>query len=98
MAQNSIILRASIAFREQLRYTPAGVAVLDFTVDHHSRQMEAGQSRNVVLTLDCVAIGDKAETLNRISPDSALELRGFLGNRSSKSRWVVFHVTEFELK
>lgn len=97
MPHNTVILRASIASKEQLRHTPAGIAVLAFTVAHQSRQTEAGQARDVSLTLDCVAIGDKAQSLDQISPDKMLQLKGFLGNRSSKSRWVVFHVTEFEL-
>ena len=98
MPHNTVILQASIASREQLRYTPAGIAVLAFTVEHHSRQTEAGQVRDVTLTLDCVALGEKAQSLDQISPDRTLELRGFLGNRSNKSRWVVFHVTEFDMK
>jgi len=96
--KNRSVLQASIASKEQLRYTPAGIAVLSFVVEHQSSQTEAGQPRDVTLTLDCVAIGDKAQSLDQMSPDSKLELTGFLGNRSSKSRWVVFHVTEFELK
>jgi len=91
-------LQASIASREPLRYTPAGIAVLSFTVEHRSTQTEAGQTRDVVLMLDCVAIGDNAISLDQTSLGNMLELSGFLGNRSNKSRWVVFHVTEFDLK
>ncbi len=81
-----------------MRFTPAGIAVLSFTVDHRSRQNEAGQPRDVALTLDCVAIGKNAQLLERVSLKSVLELKGFLANRSGKSRWIVFHVTEFDLK
>jgi len=95
---NRLTLLAGIATREQLRRTPAGVAVLNFSVEHTSSQQEAGRQRDVALVLDCVAIGEQAEALNQLSSGQALELSGFLGNRSSKSRWVVFHVTEFELK
>jgi primosomal replication protein N len=91
-------LQARIVSREALRYTPAGVAVLSFAVEHQSVQTEAGQARDVVLTLDCVAIGDNAKSLDQTSQGDLLTLSGFLGNRSNKSRWVVFHVTEFELK
>jgi primosomal replication protein N len=95
---NRLTLLAGIATREQLRRTPAGVAVLNFSVEHTSSQHEAGHQRDVALVLDCVAIGEQAEALDQLSPGQALELTGFLGNRSSKSRWVVFHVIEFELK
>ena len=96
--RNRTVLQANIASKDQLRYTPAGVAVLSFVVEHYSSQTEAGRPRDVALTLDCVAIGDKARSLDQVAPESKLELTGFLGNRSSKSRWVVLHVTEFDLK
>ena len=98
MRQNRVTLQARIVTREVLRYTPAGVAVLDFAIEHHSVQTEAGQARDVALTLDCVAIGENATSLDQTSNGVLLQLSGFLGNRSNKSRWVVFHVTEFESK
>jgi len=98
LVNNGLTLRAGFVSREPLRYTPAGIAVLSFTVEHTSIQHEAGQPRDVALTLDCVAIGDRAKLMDQLSPGRELELTGFLSNRSSKSRWVVFHVTEFELK
>ncbi len=52
----------------------------------------------MALSIDCVAIGEQAQSLEQIPPDSLMELKGFLANRSNKSRWVVFHVTEFDLK
>jgi len=98
LVNNRLILRAGIASKEQLRFTPAGIAVLSFTVDHNSTQNEAGQPRAVTLSLDCVAIGEQAKSLDHVATGRELELNGFLSNRSSKSRWVVFHVTGFELK
>jgi len=98
LPHNQVKLQASIASKEPLRYTPAGIAVLSFVVEHRSIQTEAGQTRDVALTLDCVAVGDNAKFLDQTSHGKVLGLSGFLGNRSSKSRWVVFHVTEFELE
>jgi len=95
---NRVKLQARIVSREALRYTPAGIAVLNFAVEHQSAQTEAGQTRDVTLALDCIAIGENARSLDQTSEGRILELSGFLGNRSNKSRWVVFHVTEFELK
>jgi len=95
---NTLVLHAKVLFREQLRRTPAGIAVLSFQVEHNSLQTEAGQPREIALEMDCVAIGKNAQTLEQVSIGDQLELTGFLANRSKKSRWVVFHVTEFELK
>lgn len=71
---------------------------MSFQVEHFSSQPEASQARDVVLELDCVAIGDQAQMLDKVSAEVELELSGFLANRSKKSRWIVFHVNEFELK
>lgn len=95
---NRLELRASVLTREPLRSTPAGVTVLSFQVEHHSSQREAGQSRDVTVEMDCVAIGEQAQKLEQISPGMELELSGFLARRSKKSRWMVFHINESELK
>jgi primosomal replication protein N len=52
----------------------------------------------VTVELDCVAIGEQAQKLEQISPGMELELSGFLARRSKKSRWMVFHINESELK
>lgn len=95
---NRLKLHARVASREALRYTPAGVAVLTFVAAHRSSQPEAGRPREVMLDLDCIALGDKAQALEQLPVDTDVALSGFLSNKSSKSRWVVFHVTEFDLK
>ncbi len=71
---------------------------MSFQVEHCSSQREAGQPRDVTVEMECIVIGDKAQMLEQVSPGAELELSGFLANRSKKSRWIVFHVNEFELK
>ena len=51
-----------------LRYTPAGVPVIEFRVVHASEQSEAGTSRNVECELACVALGPTALLLKEASP------------------------------
>lgn len=69
-----------------------------FQVEHRSSQREADHPRDVLLELDCVAIGGQAQALEKVSPGTELQLTGFLANRSKRSRWIVFHVNEFDLK
>lgn len=71
---------------------------MSFQVEHCSSQREAGQPREVAVEVECVAVGDQAQMLEQVSPGAELELSGFLANRSKKSRWIVFHINEFELK
>jgi len=98
LVTNRLELRAKVLSTEPLRHTPAGVTILSFQIEHHSCQREAGQLRDVTVEMDCVAIGDQARRLEQISPGMELDLRGFLARRSKKSRWIVFHVNESELK
>ncbi|MGH8677776.1 MAG: primosomal replication protein N [Burkholderiales bacterium] len=95
---NRLVLQARLIQKEQLRRTPAGVAVLTFSVEHRSSQPEAGRARDVSLEMECVALGDTAESLARLAAGGELELSGFVAARSRKSRMLVLHVCEFDLK
>ena len=78
-----------------MRFTPAGIPVLSFHVEHRSQVTEAGQKRETNLVIDCMLIGERAKTLEQFPANVELQLTGFLANRSNKSRWIVFHVNEF---
>jgi primosomal replication protein N len=95
---NAVRLRARIAAREALRYTPAGVPVLGMTLEHQSRAMEAGVPRIVDLTIEAVAIGKVALALDRVETGRTLTVGGFLANLSKRSTRAVLHVNEFELE
>lgn len=79
-----------------LRYTPAGVPVIEFRVVHASEQSEAGTSRNVECELACVALGPTALLLKEASPGTAFTVSGFLAAKSLKQKMPVLHVTMIE--
>ena len=95
---NRFVLRARLVQKDQLRRTPAGVAVLTFIVSHQSFQQEAGLPREVSLDVECIAIGDVGERLDPLELGVELELTGFIAAKSRKSRVLVMHTTEFERK
>jgi primosomal replication protein N len=80
-----------------LRYTPAGIAIVEFVVAHQSTQLEAGQYRLVEMEIKCVGIGDIATELNKTHLDRRYRFTGFLARRTRNSRSPVFHATGFEL-
>jgi primosomal replication protein N len=84
--------------REELRYTPAGVPVLNFRLAHRSQQTEAKHARAVELEALAVAIGEVAQRLAALPEGQRLTLTGFLANRSRRSTQVVLHVNEFEIE
>jgi len=79
-----------------LRYTPAGIPVIEFRVTHRSEQIEADAQRLVECELACVALGTMALLLKDASPGTALKVGGFLAARSLKQKVPVLHVTMIE--
>jgi primosomal replication protein N len=88
---NHVELTACIAEAKPLRYTPAGIPVSNFVLEHESEIVEGGTARQVKLTLRAVAFGSLAEQTGQIPLGTVFRFTGFLINaRTSKS--VVFHV------
>jgi len=93
---NRTELAGRLLERGILRYTPAGVPVIEFRVVHASEQMEAGTARNVECELACVALGPTARLLKEASPGTELTVSGFLAAKSLKQKTPVLHVTMIE--
>ncbi len=85
-----------LAERGALRYTPAGVPVIEFRVAHVSEQTEAGQARRVECELPCLAIGATALLLKDAVPGCRMTVGGFLATKSLRRRTPVLHVTDIE--
>ena len=79
---------------QNLRYTPAGVPVINLVLEHESTQTELDTPRLVKLQLKAVAFGALAETLSRQGLESVLQFQGFLAN-ARNSKGVVFHIQSF---
>jgi len=82
--------------RGSLRYTPAGMPVIEFRLAHTSEQCEAGVSRRVECELDCLTIGTTAQLMKDVGPGTALTVSGFIAARSLKRKTPVLHVVEIE--
>lgn len=92
---NHVNLSARIAEASPLRYTPAGIPVLNLVIEHESEMMEAGVNRQVKLTVRAVAFGVLAEQARILELGKLFKFTGFLINaRTSKS--IVFHIQAFE--
>ncbi len=80
-----------------LRYTPAGVAVIEFTVDHISQQTEAGVVRKIRCEIHAVALGQLALTIAEFKIESKLKLSGFLNRKSHMNQQLVLHANHVVL-
>jgi len=80
--------------RTALRYTPAGVAVIEARLQHESEAVEAGISRRLQFPFAAIALGGAAQQLAGERLGSELTLRGFLAPRSRRSTRLLVHVLE----
>jgi len=62
VSYNEIRLNARIIEKGELRYTPAGIPVIDLKLAHSSAQMEAGTKRQVELQIDAIAMKELAKS------------------------------------
>jgi primosomal replication protein N len=94
--RNRLTLDATLAAREGLRHTPAGIPAIECTLDHRSQQREAEGTRRVECEMHAVAFGDVALALARCPIGSALRLDGFIARRYRTGTSLALHVTQFE--
>ncbi len=82
-----------------MRYTPAGLPLLSFVLQHASEQNEACLKRKVECEVNAVLLGDLASKLakQQFSLGMAINVQGFLAKRSAKSTQLILHVTHLKL-
>jgi primosomal replication protein N len=81
---------------QALRHTPAGIAIVNFRLQHRSEQIEERAARQVEVELAAQAVGQVAERLSRLPDGAAIRVSGFLAKRSRTSDFPVLHVNQFK--
>ncbi len=95
---NRVWITGILAERQPLRYTPAGIPVVELVIKHQSEQVEAGVNRQIECEVRAVVLGQVAEKLSRVDTETKLSAAGFLAAKSLKRRQdLVLHIEEFEL-
>ena len=87
---------ASLAQREIMRYSPAGIPIVTATLLHRSEQVEAGGVRIVELEISAHAAGDVAHKLEQISLGETLKFSGFMAKKNRNSKSLIFHLHDFK--
>jgi primosomal replication protein N len=90
---NEFRLSGVLIERAAMRFTPAGVPVLEAQIQHRCEVVEAGAVRTLEFVLSAVGLGPLAGDLQRAALDAELDLTGFLAPRSRRSRRLVLHLT-----
>jgi primosomal replication protein N len=92
---NRLQLVATIAERDALRYTPAGIPIVTGKLLHESKQVEANVERLVELEVAAVAAGEISGRFNQAELGATFEFTGFLARKNRQSKTLVFHITDF---
>lgn len=91
---NWLQLIASLAERDVLRYTPAGVPIVTGKLLHASKQVEAGVERLVEFEIAAIAAGEISGLFNHAELGATFVFTGFLARKNRNSKGLVFHITD----
>lgn len=89
---NQLLLTAKLVAKSVLRFTPAGVPVCEFELEHESLQLEASKSRQVRCVISAIALGNAANQIQILDLGCIKNWLGFVALRSHKSKSLRFHV------
>jgi primosomal replication protein N len=93
---NRLVLSAQLLERGALRYTPAGLPVLDLSLKHESEVSEDGRPRKVFMEIRAVAIGAITQPLGSLALGGSACFGGFLTN-ARNGRGMLFHITSVDV-
>ena len=94
--ENSFQCIATLAERDIVRYSPAGIPIVAARLSHFSEQVEAGISRKVEFELPALAAGQIAQKLEQAELGAMYRFNGFMARKNRNSKSLVFHLIDFE--
>ena len=94
--ENSFQCIATLAERDIVRYSPAGIPIVAARLVHASEQVEAGISRKVEFELQALAAGRISQQLEQAELGAMYRFIGFMARKNRNSRSLVFHLIDFE--
>ena len=86
---------ALIAERDALRYTPAGMPIVNAVLQHRSQQMEAGIARLSEFEISAVAAGEISGRFSQAPLGGVYQFTGFINKKTRNSKSLVFHIIDF---
>jgi primosomal replication protein N len=81
---------------DALRYTPAGIPIVELKLEHESPQQEANKTRTVMCEVAAVAAGQIAQRMVQVPLGARIKASGFLAHRGKSKVQLVLHINEFE--
>jgi primosomal replication protein N len=82
---------------DAVRYTPAGVALLNAEIEHQSEQVEVGMKRKIEQSFRCRFSGPLALQAGQLALGRKIRVTGFLASAKRGSNSLIVHVQNLEL-
>ena len=96
MTTNLLVIQGELLKVEELRFTPAGIPILNLVIGHTSEQVEAGMKRKVECEVNAMVMGELAKTCQSLQAGTPVKVAGFIAKRSFKSTQLVLHINRLE--
>ncbi|WJW74791.1 primosomal replication protein N [Thiohalobacter sp. IOR34] len=96
---NQVWLSGTLVRDPEFRHSPAGIPLGRFTLEHQSRQQEAGMPRQARLRITVKAAGDLLlQRLRTLQRGDRVRVRGFLNrdNHRNGEQRLVLHAEQIE--
>ncbi|OWY38470.1 primosomal replication protein N [Xenophilus sp. AP218F] len=90
--QNRLALTATVEREEALRYTPAGLPVVEMWLRHQSRQTASGFERDVACEIQAILIGEDGRKLSGKLAGKTVNVTGFLSQRGLRNPRLVLNI------
>jgi len=95
---NLVQLSGKLVETQGLRFTPAGIPIVRFRIEHSSVQGEADGLRQVTCVLNAVAVATEARLIAAAQLGSELVIKGFIDRESLKSNRLELHASHIEFR
>ena len=98
-ADNSLVLVGSLVRPVAARTTPGGIPISRFSLEHRSRQQEAGHEREVGCRIVVVAAGDELQAVTTgLHTGDRVRVEGFISRSSyrDEATQLVLHARRLE--
>ena len=96
MQRNQVVLCGQVIEIDSLRFTPAGIPLMQLKLMHTSEQVENGVSRKVECEVEVMALGQAGQKASELKVGESVCLNGFLARKHRLSSHLVLHVNELK--
>jgi primosomal replication protein N len=95
-----LVLVGQVSRAVETRTSPVGIPISRFSLEHRSRQLEAGNEREVFCRIVVVVAGEALQAkVAKLSVGDSLKVEGFISRSSyrSEASHLVLHALQLEM-